>query len=333
MSFPVSSNPMNAPLVSVLINNYNYGRFLSSAIDSVLAQTYPHVEIIVVDDGSTDNSREVIERYGDAVTPVMKQNGGQDSAFNAGFKQSRGEIVCFLDADDQFVPHKLARIAARFEASPEAEWCFHSLLLKDLNTQANLWQTRAFPNTPEDSSTPCDFRQAMRWGRLPFYPASTSGLCFRRSLLNKILPMPETFTATSADRYLRIAAMGIAPGYYLAEELTTQGIHGNNVGTLNDQNLFQLESQILFGYLLRKQFPRLAQYTNRMFVRGLCAYNRTDPTKRETEYEDFIRKYRQLCSPLDRALINLALLYHSRPWRKEYSFREPAPRLLRRTNR
>lgn len=62
------------PLVSIIINNYNYGRFLREAIDSALNQTYPHVEVIVVDDGSTDGSQEIITSYGDRVIPVLKEN-------------------------------------------------------------------------------------------------------------------------------------------------------------------------------------------------------------------------------------------------------------------
>ena len=88
------------PLVSILINNYNYDRFISQAIDSALNQTYPNVEVIVVDDGSTDNSLVVIRNYRDRITPVVKNNGGQASALNAGFSICKGEIICLLDADD-----------------------------------------------------------------------------------------------------------------------------------------------------------------------------------------------------------------------------------------
>src|SRR5215208_719446 len=87
------------PLVSVLISNYNYEGFLREAVNSALNQTYPNVEVVVVDDGSTDNSREVIASYRERVVPVLKENGGQASACNAGFQVSRGEIAIFLDAD------------------------------------------------------------------------------------------------------------------------------------------------------------------------------------------------------------------------------------------
>ena len=95
------------PLVSVIVNNYNYGHFLSEAIDSALAQTYTRTEVIVVDDGSTDDSSEIIAGYGDRIIPVLKENGGQASAFNAGFAKSRGDVICFLDADDYLFPQAI----------------------------------------------------------------------------------------------------------------------------------------------------------------------------------------------------------------------------------
>ncbi len=86
-------------LASIIVNNYNYGRFLAEAIESALSQTYANTEVIVVDDGSTDNSRDIIASYKDQIIPVLKENGGQASAFNAGFQASSGEVIFFLDAD------------------------------------------------------------------------------------------------------------------------------------------------------------------------------------------------------------------------------------------
>src|SRR5208283_183812 len=111
-SAPAPSPTMQSerPLVSIVVTNYNYARYLRAAIDSALAQTYPHVEVIVVDDGSTDESREVIESYEKRVLPVIKANGGHGSAVNAGFVVSRGEIVIFLDADDELLPEAVDQV-------------------------------------------------------------------------------------------------------------------------------------------------------------------------------------------------------------------------------
>ena len=100
------SSPSEPPLVSIVVNNYNYASYLAQAIESALGQTYPHTEVVVVDDGSTDGSWEIVASYGDRVRALRKVNGGQASAFNAGFEMSRGEIVWFVDSDDaRFCPH------------------------------------------------------------------------------------------------------------------------------------------------------------------------------------------------------------------------------------
>lgn len=97
-------------LVSIIINNYNYDRFLSEAINSALSQSYEQIEVIVVDDGSTDNSRHIIAEYGDRIIPILQANGKQAAAFNSGFARSQGEIIIFLDSDDYLFPQAVAEI-------------------------------------------------------------------------------------------------------------------------------------------------------------------------------------------------------------------------------
>ena len=110
--------PSESGVVSIVVVNYNYGRFLDEAIESALAQTHDRVEVIVVDDGSTDESRALIDRYGDRVVAVLKENGGQASALNAGFEDVSGDVVIFLDADDVLEAQTAARAATAFAAQP-----------------------------------------------------------------------------------------------------------------------------------------------------------------------------------------------------------------------
>src|SRR5437879_12763582 len=106
----------NFELASIIVNHYHYGRFLREAVDSALNQTYRHTEVIVVDDGSTDGSPEIIASYGKRIVPVLKQNGGQNSALNAGFSRSRGDVILFLDSDDVLLPTAVdAAVAALAE--------------------------------------------------------------------------------------------------------------------------------------------------------------------------------------------------------------------------
>ena len=117
-------------LASILITSYNYEKFLPRAIDSALQQTYPVKEVIVVDDGSEDNSQHIIKSYGDQIIPVFQENKGVSSATNAGFLASQGEIIFFLDADDIFFPHKVETVVNYFlQVRPKtpAALIFHRL--------------------------------------------------------------------------------------------------------------------------------------------------------------------------------------------------------------
>src|SRR2546423_7926382 len=104
--------------VSVIIPNYNYARYVGGAIDSVLAQTHSDIEIIVVDDGSTDASKDVLLNYGDSIKTISQQNRGVSAARNNGVAASSGEYVAFLDADDEWLPQKIEKQVAMFRKDP-----------------------------------------------------------------------------------------------------------------------------------------------------------------------------------------------------------------------
>jgi glycosyltransferase involved in cell wall biosynthesis len=104
--------------ISIVIPSYNYAHFLREAIDSALGQTYPPLEVIVVDDGSTDATPEVLASYGERIRVIRQQNQGVARARNAGIAVARGEYVAFLDADDVWHPRNLELQIARFEADP-----------------------------------------------------------------------------------------------------------------------------------------------------------------------------------------------------------------------
>ena len=188
------------PLASVVIDNYNYGPFLGEAIDSALAQTYPNTEVVVVDDGSTDNSREVIARYGDRVRRVLKDNGGQASAFNAGFSVCRGQIIIFLDADDWLLPTAVEKALPHFRASGI------------VNVQWPLWVIDARGATtgrvlPAEMPPEGDFRETViRYGPNIMEHAPTSGNAWRRGFLDAVFPVQEYGDKHGADGYLAVLA-------------------------------------------------------------------------------------------------------------------------------
>ena len=115
---------MKAPFFTVLIDTYNYGEYIEEAVASALAQGFPaeEREILVVDDGSTDDTQERLEKFGEAIRYLRKPNGGQASAFNFGFGNARGEVIALLDADDVWLPDKLGRVCEAFEKIQPQEW-------------------------------------------------------------------------------------------------------------------------------------------------------------------------------------------------------------------
>src|SRR6202008_2657815 len=118
---------MGMPAVTVLIDTFNHERFIDEAIVSVLEQDFPRaeMEILVVDDGSTDRTPEIVRKFDPHVRLLRKTNGGQASAFNAGIPEARGEIVAFLDGDDWWAPNKLRKVLDAFESNPQVGMVGH----------------------------------------------------------------------------------------------------------------------------------------------------------------------------------------------------------------
>src|SRR5207302_2508340 len=116
--------------VSVLIDTYNHERFIEQAIVSVLEQDFPAAEreIIVVDDGSTDRTPEIVKKFEPRVRLLRKENGGQASAFNAGIPECKGEIVAFLDGDDWWAPNKLTRVTQTMAGEPSMGIVGHGII-------------------------------------------------------------------------------------------------------------------------------------------------------------------------------------------------------------
>ncbi|MDD5656803.1 MAG: glycosyltransferase [Elusimicrobia bacterium] len=217
---------MGRPFLSVVIDNHNYGRFLREAVDGALAQDWPAAEreIIVVDDGSTDDSRAILASYGERIRPVLQARAGQAAAFNRGLAEARGEVVCLLDSDDVWRPGKLARVAAAF-ADPGIGFVEHRLQDVDAALRP---LPQEFPIWPERYRID-DFLA----GRTEF--TATSGMCFRRSSLQGVLPIPaELFYYL--DEYLAIGVLFKAEGANLNEILGVHRVHGGNwcAGNLAD---------------------------------------------------------------------------------------------------
>jgi glycosyltransferase involved in cell wall biosynthesis len=221
------SQPTSRPLVSILINNYNYARFLSEAIDSALSQDYPTKEILVVDDGSTDNSREIIAKYGDRIVPIFKKNGGQASAFNAGVAASRGEILCFLDADDLFHAQKVTQVVNVFcqqGVNTKPMMVQHLLAVK--SDKGEDVDGRPYGKTHDASFNLYAFAQRYRFVWYEAGPTTT--LSINRMLARKIFPLPEMAVRVSGDDFIVCGASLLGEVYSINDILGRYRVHGNN---------------------------------------------------------------------------------------------------------
>jgi glycosyltransferase involved in cell wall biosynthesis len=188
------------PLASIVISSYNYGRFLPDAIDSALGQTYTNTEVIVVDDGSTDHSREVIAGYGERVRPLWKDNAGQASCLNVGYRSSRGEVIFFVDSDDLLLPTAV-EMALPFFGDPRVAKVHWPLWAID--DQGRRTGDVIMPVLPEG-----DLRGAVtRDGPYGYLWPDTTGNAWARPFLERVLPMPEEEFRTCPDLYL----CGLAP--------------------------------------------------------------------------------------------------------------------------
>ena len=216
------------PGVTVIVTNHNYARFLPEAISSVLAQSYRNFELVVVDDGSTDNSRSLLEhlsRNDDRIRLHFQPNAGQAEAFNSGFLHANAPIVCFLDADDRWTPDKLATVVSSFQARPDSTALIqHNLrLVNGSEATEDLYRPYLVTGNVIDD--------LVTGNRIDFF-VPTSGLSFRRSTLGRILPMPSALRIC-ADAYLTRAAMAHGSLFSLQEPLGHYRIHDTNNWTGN----------------------------------------------------------------------------------------------------
>jgi glycosyltransferase involved in cell wall biosynthesis len=210
------------PKISIVITNHNYGRFLRQAIDSALAMDCSEKEIIVSDDGSTDNSHAIIDSYGERIVAIKKRNNGQCSAFNSAFPYVSGQIVFLLDSDDVYLPNAAKEVIAVWR--PGVSKVQFPLLNMDSN--GALFGTM-FPNFAE-AFPPSYIREALITTGLP-PTAPTTGNAYDVGTLGRVWPVPENGELAGIDGYLNVAAPLYGDVITLTRPLGCYRFHGSNV--------------------------------------------------------------------------------------------------------
>jgi glycosyltransferase involved in cell wall biosynthesis len=215
---------MPQPKVTALIDTYNHERFVERAIASVFEQDFPatDVEILVVDDGSTDATPELVHRFAPRVKYLRKENGGQATAFNFAIPQARGEIIAFLDGDDWWQRNKLSAIVEAFDKNPHAGVVGHGINQIDSATGAG---SALSPEQPGYFDLRTDagaqkFRHYMCF-------LGTSRVSIRRGVLEKVLPIPEALVV-EADEFMSAVAIANSGAFLLPAPLTCYRLHDQN---------------------------------------------------------------------------------------------------------
>ncbi len=183
--------------VSVCIINYNYARYLADAIESALDQDHPNLEVIVIDDGSTDASLAVAQRYAPRVRTIRKANGGQGSAVNAAFTAATGEALFFLDADDMLTPGTVSLAAAAFAEDPSLAKVQFSMEIVDASG-ISTGRCIPGPGTHFPSGDLSD--RVLRCRNYPWPPSSANA--YSSAALEIVLPIPEEIYRGDTDCYL-----------------------------------------------------------------------------------------------------------------------------------
>jgi glycosyltransferase involved in cell wall biosynthesis len=218
--------------VTVVICNYNYERYLAAAIDSALAQDYPATDVVVIDDGSTDGSRAVIEQYGTRISSIFKENGGQVSAYNHAIEVLETEYAIFLDSDDILYPSAVSEVMSRFANGPWAKVQFRLDVMDDDGTQTGI-------SVPH-SEPPYDCGKLLLGGWL--YPSPpASGNAYRVSSLRQIFPVPEAgINRYGADFYAIYGVALTGPVATVSKSLGSYRVHNADCETVSFANSEQI---------------------------------------------------------------------------------------------
>jgi glycosyltransferase involved in cell wall biosynthesis len=219
--------------IAIVICNYNYERFLAQAIDSALEQNYPGTRVIVIDDGSTDGSRAIIEGYGSRLRAVFKENGGQVSAYNLGVEITEADYVIFLDSDDVLYPGAVPEVMRLFEAHDLTKVQFRLDVIDEAGNRTGAHVPHTVP--------PADCGRLLRKGWL--YPSPpASGNAYSVEALRQVFPVPEGgINRYGADFYAIYGAALVGPVATIERSLGAYRVHHTAAPSVSFANSEQIK--------------------------------------------------------------------------------------------
>jgi glycosyltransferase involved in cell wall biosynthesis len=315
LSLPETSpRAAGGELVSVVIINYNYGRYLRECIDSVLGQDYEPVEVIVVDDGSTDDSREVIESYRDRLVASFKPNGGMVTAMNHGFALTHGAIVIFVDADDYLLP---GAVSAHVEALGEPG------VVRSQTYMNVLKGTSASGEKIPDGHAHEGNLQNLILKRGPgaYISSPNSGNAWSRDFLMQVFPLPEEQKTIGSEVFLMDAAPLFGKVVTLNRVKAAYRVHGANMQgnglAMNLQNIQKVVGHYDIRYARLSQTAKSLGYGDRTtewresnwrLLTLEYLHSRLSGKGRKPSFMKHLRSASRVRNPLKRAVVASAVL-------------------------
>ena len=263
----------NTPLVSVIIPTYNRGWIVREAIDSVLAQDFNNFELIVVDDGSTDDTADILDDYRERITVLTQLNRGVSAARNRGIRSSSGRFIAFLDSDDRWLPQKLSRQIDFYDSHPDAQIC----------QTEEIWirnGRRVNPKTRHRKPSGKIFERS-----LELCLVSPSAVMIRRDLFERVGLFDENLPACEDyDMWLRVSCH--YPVYLIKDPLIVkQGGHADQLSRQPSLDKYRIQS--IAGIILNGELSQ-SQYAAALKVlRKKCSVYASGCLKRgrKQEYE------------------------------------------------
>jgi glycosyltransferase involved in cell wall biosynthesis len=295
--------------VSVIVSNYNYGRFLGECIESVLAQTYANLELLVVDDGSTDDSLEVARRYerrDQRVTVIPQRNAGQAAGFNNGFARSRGEIVCFMDSDDLWMPEKVQKVVRAF-GQGDYSLVQHNHTVVDEHGEPT---GEVFPGLGATG----DFIERYFRSQTVAGFSPTSGLACRRDCLEKVFPLDDQsylcyyWADVAVSRPMPI----FGQVYSFDEPLGYYRRHGANRSAHGPARRNEVRAQVLFVKYTNEMLRRFGAEGRIRFRRSML-YRELARTLPPYHPDRWLAAALRLCHRVRVALLRVAALLTPAP--------------------
>ncbi len=244
----------SSPKISIITPSFNQAHFIKKTLDSILSQAYQHVEIIVMDGGSSDETVSILRSYGSKISFESKKDKGQTDAINKGLKHASGDIIAYLNSDDYYLPNTLLTVAKLFSNNPHIHWIVGDAVIVDEQEKEIQPLIRLFKRMWRFLYQP--------WLLAILNPIPQPSVFLRREVIEQIGPFDENLRYTMDYEYWIRVQQKFGKPFFLKQPLSAFRIHGASKGTTAFDKQFTEELAVSTNY-----FPSsILQFLHRLHI-------------------------------------------------------------------